>query len=418
MRFFLKIKAGAIQYVLVISVIIIILLFAFLSLVFTQKKMQLKSSLYKEAIHATQMGFTFLSMVNIPYYQENMMKFTSHDFENTTLMKKPWGMYDVGIVQSSLQKESFQKVGLLGNKNKQSQALYLQENHQALVLVGTTKIIGDVTLPKRGVKKGMISGTPYYGSKLVYGNMTTNAKKLPNIHNLNYLQQLVKEFPIEFTERISLEHDTQINQSFTENTLVFETQGNIELRDVVLYGNIVIISSDKITITDSSTLENVILIAPVVTVAPNVTGSFQVFATKRIHLKAGAQLKYPSSLVLIKDKEETTAATEFEGIKIDDKASLEGVVLYHSEEQKSTYKTQVLIEDKAHVLGEVYCNKNLELRGRIDGFVYANNFIAKQFGGVYMNHLYNAEIDATSISENYCGLSIGTENKQVAKWIE
>ena len=110
--------------------------------------------------------------------------------------------------------------------------------------------------------------------------------------------------------------------------------------------------------------------------------------------------------------------TKIHGIKIDNHALVKGPVLFYSDDKKNGYGTQILIEENAQVIGEVYCTKNLELRGKVSGVVYTDNFIAKQAGSVYSNHLYNAEINSSAISPKYNGLFIGEENKQVAKWVE
>ena len=421
MKKFTKIKAGAIQYVLVISVVIIIVLFAFISLVYTQKRIQLKSVLYKEAIEVTYMGFNYLKTNSIPFNTNTKISFTDYDFEQTEISKKPWGIFDIGIVKATLKKETFLKVALLGNKNRQGTALYLAENNQALVLVGNTNIKGDVVLPKRGVKTGTIAGTSYYGTKLIDGNISKTANNLPKIQNLSYLKQFLKAPPNEGIEYISLEEKMQLNQSFTENTKVYKTSENLSLRDIQLRGNIVIISSAAITVYPTAILEDVLVIAPTVTLEKNVKGTFQVFASKSIHLKKGVQLQYPSSLVLLQKeapKAINSNRTKIHGIKIDNNALVKGPVLFYSDDKKNGYDTQILIEENAQVIGEVYCTKNLELRGKVSGVVYTNNFIAKQAGSVYSNHLYNAKINSSTISPKYNGLFIDEENKQVAKWVE
>jgi hypothetical protein len=421
MKKFTKINAGAIQYVLVLSVVIIIVLFAFISLVYTQKRIQLKSVLYKAAIEATYMGFNYLKTNRISYHTNTKISFTDYDFEQTVITKKPWGIYDIGIVKATLKKETFLKVALLGNRNKGSKALYLAENNQALVLVGNTNIKGDVMLPKRGVKTGDIAGVSYYGAKLIDGNIATTANNLPKIKNLTYLKQLLKTPTTEAIEYISLQEHMKLDQSFTENTLVFETQENLSLRDIQLRGNILIVSTASITVHPTAILEDVIIIAPDVTLETGVNGNFQVFTSKSIHVKKGVQLQYPSSLVLLQKeapKDMNSNRNKIHGIKIDNNAWVKGVVLFHTHEKKYTYDTQILIEANAQVIGEVYCTKNLELRGKVAGVVYTNNFIAKQAGSVYSNHLYNAEINSSAISEKYNGLFIDAENKQVAKWVE
>ena len=420
MRLFAKIKGGAIQYVLVVSVIIIIVLFAFISLIFLQKKTQLKSELHQEAIHATYLAFDYLKEHDIPYDVETKQSFTEYDFEETTILKKRWGVFDLVIVQITLKNEAFQKVALMGNVNKNRKALYLQENNQPLKIVGNTRIIGDVIVPKRGVNTGNIAGVSYYGDRLVYGRMNITANQLPKVHGIEEIKQLATDPYFENSTYFRLEEGLKIRQSFTKKTLLFESGGLLRLGQMNLQGNIVIRSKTKIHVEASTTLKNVLLIAPEVIIESDVKGNFQVFANKRIHAKENVSLNYPSSLVVIKEVDEngTSNQTGYKELHIEGGAHVRGAVLFYSFEKKEDYKVEVYIDEKAQVTGEVYCNKNLELRGRVDGFVYTNKFIAKHAGGIYVNHLYNGVINATAISDKYSGLSIDTENKSVAKWIE
>lgn len=67
MIFVKKIKAGALQYVIVVSVIIAILIFAFISLVYLYQKTNHKFNFSKEAIQNTQLGFDYLNHKDVPY---------------------------------------------------------------------------------------------------------------------------------------------------------------------------------------------------------------------------------------------------------------------------------------------------------------------------------------------------------------
>lgn len=410
-----KIKAGAIQYVLVLSVIIIILLFAFISLVFLQKKTFLKSNLYKETIHASYLSFDYLSKQEIPYDTETKLTFTEHTYEDTRILKKRWGVFDLAIVNAELKNEKTQKIALLGNVNEHRKALYLQENNQPLKLVGNTKITGDVSLPKRGVSTGNIAGTSYYGNKLVYGEVATNANQLPAIQNLNHLKDLSSGvIPYDVTY-FNLEEDLQLNQSFADETLLFETTRDLTLRNITLQGNIILISSTKIEIDASAKLENIIVIAPEIVVKESAKISCQLVASKSILVKENARMLYPSALILMEDN---TSKKENSTIEIANNTDIRGAVLYHSEKKEVNYEAQVFVHEKSTITGEVYCNKNLELNGSVYGFVYAGGFITKQFGGVFVNHIYNGIINSEAISENYCGLFIDQNNVKVAKWLE
>ena len=88
-----------------------------------------------------------------------------------------------------------------------------------------------------------------------------------------------------------------------------------------------------------------------------------------------------------------------------------------TDETSSNYDAQLSIDVNAKVLGEVYCDKNLALKGAVFGSVYTSNFIAKEFGSIYQNHLYNTTISQPDLAKQYVGLPFDNTISKVAKWL-
>lgn len=411
-----KIKAGALQYVLVISVIIAIIVFAFISLIYLQKKLQLKNSVFTETIQNVTNGFNYLETNNIPYNIIQEQQFSDNSSEKTILLKKKWGVYDLGIVSSSINKESFQKVGLLGMNYPKREALILKENNQALVLVGRTNIIGNVSLPKQGVKRGNISGTSYYGNKLIYGNTSQSNSSLPDIKSRKHIKDVFKgDYNLNSIESLELSENLYKTQSFTKETLVFESNTTITLQEVKLEGNIIIKSNRKITVKPSADLKDIILIAPEIIIEKNSVGNFQAFAANKIEVQENCQLHYPTVLV-VSENINTSNEKEESIVLIAKNSTVKGSVMFLSGKKETQYVPQIIVSNASKVIGEVYCEKNLELLGSIYGSVYTNNFITKQFGSIYINHIYNGEINSKNLPKQYCGL-IGQGNQKPVKWL-
>ncbi len=410
----IKIKAGAVQYVLVVSVIILIVLFAFISMIFLYERVELKSDLFQTTNHNCYAGFDWLEQNELGYNEEKEVQFSEYVFEKTSILKKRWGIFDLAIVKSALKNEVSTKVGLLANEDRNRKALYLEEHNQPLKVVGNTQIIGDVVLPKRGVNTGNISGTSYYGSKLIYGNIQTNSGSLPRIKNIEYLKNIKEEILAGKAQSIQLEERQITHQSFTEETLVFWSSSTLSLEDMNLSGNIVLVSDKKIIVKASSKLNQVLLIAPEINIQSGFTGTVQAIAENKIVVSKDVKLLYPSvAIVLNPDPEDTS-----EKIIIEKGADVRGIILYNEDGKKGNYYTQVQIQKGATITGEVYCNKNLELLGTVNGFVYTGNFITRQSGGAFINYIYNGKIDATNINSKYAGLFVGETKNTVAKWVD
>lgn len=418
----IKVQAGALQYVLVIAVIIALVIFAFISLIFLQQKIKSKYNFSKEAVYATQMGFDYLKKNQISYTEKTEINFSKNAFQKTTILKKHWGIFDIAIIETRIKNESFKKIAILGTETKERDALYLQENNNSLVLVGKTKIIGNVSLPKLGVKSGNIAGTSYQGSQLIYGNTKTSKRTLPKIKNIDFLQGFYTAYERAAMKPFELSVEKKMHQSFEEETLLFESNLKITLENTSLSGNILIVSATEIEVSSSAILEDVLLIAPVITVKKNTKGNFQAIADTEIKVEENCALNYPTALVLLekKIKTQTTNAQTSEKVQIEiaKNSHVKGIVLYYTKETLLNYEPQLIIEEKAIVTGEVYCIKNLALKGSVFGTVYANNFIAKQSGGIYVNHIYNGIIDAKKLPRQFAGLQIEKESNTVAKWVQ
>ena len=425
MNFFKKIKAGALQYVLVISVIIAIIIFAFISLVYLQQRMSIKHQFTKDAINNVQMGFDYLKQKKVAYNLEISINFSDNENSNITLIKKHWGIFDVVIVKSKVKNEFFQKVGLLGLQNPKRDALYLKDNNNALVLVGKTKISGNVSLPKQGVKSGNISGESYYGNQLIYGNRKSSTNVFPNIQNIEYLKDLYTNNNTDDVDNFEIEYGLKLHQSFTEKTLVYEDLNTIILENTSLSGNIIISSKTAIIVKSSAILEDIILIAPKIRIEENTKGTFQALAKKTIDIASNCTLNYPTALILLEDENinpqqnfnQNKTLNEEIPIHVSKNSEIRGMVVYYSKDKTSNYKTQMQIDEKSMIKGEVYCSKNLELQGTIFGTVYTNNFIVKKSGRIYINHLYNGVINTKELPIEYAGIQIDKESNSVAKWV-
>ncbi|MFA5297539.1 MAG: hypothetical protein WC389_04950 [Lutibacter sp.] len=423
-----KVSAGALQYTLFIAVLIVLLISAFLTLSFLQNQFKIKGNLQIQSIQNADLGFNFIGENEIPYEEDKTVVLSTDLESQFVLTKKHWGIFDLVDVQSSVKNVTFHKTGLVGGFQSEKPALYLKDNNNALVLVGNTEIQGAVFLPKNGVKRGNIAGHSYYGNQLIYGTETLSDKKLPEIKNRIYVEQLSKgTIDLEDAIFIALYDGLKIINSFNKPTQIYKLQGIINLHDIQLIGNIIIQSDMSINIDKTALLSDVLLIAPNITVMDGVTGNFQAIASKNITVGSNCNLIYPSVLVLEEEKEEekeeeienlgNIKKEEAVQLLINSNTSITGVVAFLSNSKTSGYLPQIILEEGAKVIGEVYCDKNFELKGTVLGSVYTNGFISRQYGSIYQNHIYNGSILQSKLPQQYVGLSIENSIPKVSKWL-
>jgi len=421
--YFKKVKGGALQYTLFISVVIVVLLSSFLMYTYLQHQFNLQSDDRIRCIQQAELGFQLAANKTLVPYGEK--SFEIDDSEHKILFeRKPWGLFDILKVKSTLKKHSFIKYGLLGGNLTERSALYLKDNQKQLVVVGHTRIEGITYLPKKHIKRGNIAGHSYYQKELVFGPTYTSETTLPKIENLDALRSFIKQLSID-TERFEpfdLEEGLQSINSFSNPTQYYYNSKKIYLNDVSLTGNIIIQSSKSIIVDASAILNDVLLIAPVIEIKDEVTGVFQSLATDHIRVGTNCQLSYPSSLVVMESKKASKPTTETASqneprILISKGSTIDGIVVDLLKQDKNRYLSQSVIESGAIINGEVYCENNLELQGTVIGSVYCDQFLVRKFGSIYQNHLYNGTIVGTELPHQFCGLQFESSKLKVAKWL-
>ncbi|MEM1003021.1 MAG: hypothetical protein AAGH46_10275 [Bacteroidota bacterium] len=411
-----RLKAGSLQLVIYVVVIISLLLFMLILLIHTQSIFKIKVDQQIASLQVSQQAL--LKFIKASKKEVDTTEFEM-DGKTVKLWSSYWGSYQLSSSEVKWKSQTIERHALTGMQmnHKDSVALYLKDNNRPLALVGGTFIKGNAYLPNRGVKSGSIAGHSYYRQQFIYGNLEP-IHSFPSIDkNLrNYLYGL-----LEVNGRSSDNYDFEsynsrkdyIN-SFKEQSLVLGSEEPIYLEDNKYIGNLIIVSAKEIVIEASATIEDILLVAPKVTVTNGFNGSFQALASHAIDIDEDVTLKYPSALIMCKQGLKKT--DDSQGIMIKDHSLVQGNVLFLSS-GTTNYEAQIKIWSNAAVDGLVYCEENLELRGTINGLVVTNYFIIKENGSVYQNHLFNARITPKSLDEHFVGLDLNLDRREVAKWL-
>ena len=426
MKWLLKHKAGALQLTTYIIIVIALLLTGFILLIHTHKQFALQSDTIINTIKRTDEGIRYASNQNI--LPRDTFNLESTNIPNSTLKlhKDYWGVFEKVKSISSIRNKTFQKVALLGSKSNSTNklALYVKDNSKPLVVVGNTQINGLAYLPKQGVKAGSIAGHSYYGSQLIYGP-TKVSKNLPAISKsiLNQVQSLINVSSLLTEDQfLNIKEGMKFSNSFENALQIIYSNQTINLNDIELTGHIIVQSKTKVVVDASSQLKDVLLVAPEVEIKPNVVGSFQAIATKAVSVAKNVQLHYPSALVLNiePDNKQVVSTNPYEDqykITIDENTTIKGAIVFLGEDILNNYNSQIELKENSKVYGELYCNQNIDLKGKVYGSVYTHNFITRQSGSVYQNHIYNGVIDIDPLPEQYSGLLFNGSKKTVAKWL-
>lgn len=428
MRLKLKIKSGALQFTVFIAVLIALLLAGLVLYAYTFIYMKEQSKGAIENIQIADIGIQSLLEQKELNTDTAQIDFVKKENQIIKTHLSQWGVFQKGITVTQFRKKKFTKTAIIGSLllADKTPTLFLQETHNALTVVGNTKITGIAYLPKQGVNSGYIAGNSYYGSQLIYGRIEKSTDNLPKMEKtfLDAINFYIKEYKINRQEDyINLNSGIKILNSFKENTKGFYSENAITLENKIISGNIIIKSETAIKVKKTALLNDIILIAPSIEIEDETMGNFQAIASKKITLGKKCNLSYPSALLLFQDnKNDPDNNSNYNSllenqIFIGEGSSLKGCVTYFQTKEKPDFKTQIVLEKDSKIKGQVYCNGNFEIKGTVSGSVYTKQFVANQAGSIFMNHVYNATIENENIPAIYGGIILEQEPKTVLKWL-
>lgn len=426
MRVEWKIKAGALQFVVFIGVVIAILLMAFSTLVHVNSFFRAQTDLVMETVKNADLGVQY-TLQNANVTADSTSVQLDSDFAGIKVIEEFWGVFLKTTSVSKIKKNTFIKQALVGGyyEPEERPALFLQDNNRPLVVVGITHIEGKAYLPKQGIRTGNISGTPYYGKSLVYGPSLSSKDHLPEMNtaiDMHLKELLHGTFNSGNGVVKSFEGERQLTNSFQEPTIYLLGNGSITLNEASFIGNICLISDRKITVPSQCKLKDVVLIAPEIVIQDGVKGNFQAIAKEKLTVGKNCVLSYPSTLIIRQDEKKPStdsgALPEPYQLLVDENSVINGLVVFLGNDDTPNYRTQVLIEKNAEVRGQLYCTMNTELKGTVYGSVFTKGFVANQFGSIYQNHLYNARIEEEKLPAFFAGMLLENQkSKKVAKWL-
>ncbi len=409
------------QFALLISVIVLLLLSAFLLLTHVQSFFRIKSQELTGGL-ALCNDQIFESLDESKTFSDTLV--ASVDSKKAKLVSTYHGAWIKTFSKVNIHGRKVAKTAFTGSVlDQKTPNLYLSNTNSPLVVVGNTRLEGNSYLPKQGVKAGNISGKYYQGSNLYYGHVIESAEKLPNMAPkwIAYLESASNGALLEGENTITLQKEIK-NSFYKPSQFIFDP-GTIVLGNEKITGNIIIQSETKIVVSSASQLEDVVLIAPNIIIDDNVKGKMQLVASKKIKIGKQCYLSYPSSITLLdKNIVQETSGNNFQAKTVDfvihKNTVIEGSIVYlkKKHETKDRIKTHLKIESGVQIIGEVYCQGNVDFQGIVKGSLYTNQFIANQSGSIYLNHIYNGKVLLNPIPK-YAGLPFINSKNTVAKWL-
>lgn len=413
----IRLKSGALQFAIYTSAIVALLLLGLILYVHTFNTLKQNTTISIDNIKATNAGF-FEALKSNEISRDTLLFSNFSDKNQKVLvLNSIWGIFQKTDVISKNKNKSFHKPALIGScfNNKERLALYLKNNYKPLVVVGNTKVEGKVMIPIQGVQSGYIAGNGYYGEQLIYGTINNSLDGLPKLNAslLSNLENSVNSNNNSVSNFELRENEKMVN-SFQSITKVINKKEAIVLTQEII-GNFIIKSETSIRVTSNSRLKNIILIAPEISIEDGVSGNFQAIANDKIEVGKKVQLFYPSALVINNNDKFSSSEGE---LLIQEYSSIKGVILYKTKmDLRNSFKTHLKIAEDVKIMGDVYCEGNLELKGSVWGSVYTHQFVSNTAGTIFINHLYNAKISSKEFPIEFSGILIDNQAKNIMKWL-
>tara|TARA_R110002072_G_scaffold7503_2_gene40926 strand:+ start:723478 stop:724734 length:1257 start_codon:yes stop_codon:yes gene_type:complete len=411
-----KLNASALQFAVLISVIIIILLGSFITLTYTHGLFKKQSGVLLQTIDEANKGIklSLSEPLNVD------VRTTIVDENKGLFIKKNvWGGFIEIESTSENNNKMFTQRALIGEAIKnRNLGIYVSEQKMPLQLVDNAKIVGDAYISDVGIKSGNIYNTSFNGNTLVYGDIKKSQATLPALDL--FWQQNISDFfnylPESHYDYIDL--DFRLRNSFDNRTKVIFNQGSMHITSEAV-GNIIFKSNSEIIVTSSAFLEDVFLIAPRVVFEKNFKGTAHVLADTQIKMEENVSLHYPSSLILT-DKNSSLGmppSNEDEPVFFAPNSNINGVVIYlKNENSENNTNISIRIDENSTVFGSVYCEGNLALNGTVNGNVYTERFIVN-LGSKFINYIFNGIIDRKGLNESFVGLPLQQNKKGIVKWL-
>jgi len=416
-------RASALYIVIIIALVIGLLCSSLIVAAYFYKIQYQKKFRYDQLENNLASGINILTAAgDSSYASGKTFSLFNTDADSVSLKTISWGVYDIGVAEAFIQKDTLFKTFSLASTIDSAKwaALYLVDEDRPFSLSGKTTIRGDAYIPKAGVQKAYIDNKAYTGDeRLIIGTKHLSEKTLPAL-DANRLTQLEQYFQPEPGNNNSLKIDS-LQQSFLQPTYTVNFKKNAQtIQNMHIGGNIIMVSDTTLVIDSTTQLKNILVFAKSIVVKEGFHGSCQLFASDSISVERNCRFAYPSCLGLLRSA--TSIVKSQAKITLGENTVFNGI-LFSYEKTDGPLKPLITLGKNVTVTGQIYSQGILELKDQttVDGSVFTSRFLYKSSFTIYENYLINATLDAKAISSYYLTsdlLPVAKKKKRILQWLE
>ena len=423
-------KAGALLLALLLAVIIGVLTAGLLLL------LQYHRQYASMALRKERLLQTLHSATNLLLTQETKLDGDSTTIDlfgdkrdSVILIRRPWGVFDVGIARAFEQRDTLSNAFLMGRVPTDSEryALYLADEYRPLSISGTTRIQGDAYLPEAGIRKSYIENQAYAYEEVIHeGIMRHSEENLPALNSAiierltTYLQPASEaEWMASARDWFATTAGDSLHQQFYDHPLVLHGLDSITLSGPPITGQVIIIADRAVTVTADAVLDNILLFAPTIRFADGFKGRLQAFASDSLVVGRECTFDYPSVLGLVNIPKDSVVYEFQPLIRIDSASVVNGLVFSHFPGSEQLL-ANVMIGKFAVVNGQVYAGGLLELQGTVNGITLCRRFTLQTPSSLYENFVLGGVMDLSGLSPHYGGSPLLNAGRigNVLNWLD
>lgn len=414
-------KASALYIVIVIALVIAVICSSLITAAYFYKLQYQKAFRYGILQNNLASAVNILLVSEADYNEPKMISLFQQDNDTVQLMRKPWGLFQVGAVRAFIQQDTLTKVFTLGDGIDSAKwaALYVIDEDRSLSVSGKTAIKGDVYIPKAGIQEAYVNNQAYQGDKrIVSGKKNSSERNLPKLDEA-VLQILKQGFKTDTSVSTSNLPAGTITRSFLQPVMNVVFGKEPQIITSQLDGHIILQSDTAITLDGNCRLNNVMVFAKSIRVKSGFSGTCQLFAMDSITVDAGCRFNYPSALGVLKFDEKARGQ---EKLQLGDHVQFNGTIFTY-ERASNEFKPVIELGKDTQVTGRIYAQGILNYQDGvvINGSVYASRFLYQTAYTRYENYLINIRIDAPALSPYYLTSRLLPASKktfQILQWLQ
>lgn len=416
-----RLKAGALIVTIFVVTVISLICLAFLwyASVLGQYRVKFRYELRNEDNFQSAVNIYLSDSINFLQTRDTIDLFNEGG-DSVVVWKKQWGIFEQASIVSYNKFSKKERSFLTGKALPEYMegCLYLANHFRPLTLGENTRLIGDVRVPKEGIKYRQYQDEALTHKAVLVGQVFESRESLPPLDSAGL--KILELYQSAQFDSLKMEISPINNTSATKEKASFSSAPKCFTKSSILdlngsySGNIVIYSDSVINVMRSCSLENVLLVAPIIHFENGFRGKVQAFARDSIVVDSNCRFLFPSALVLNKGSESKIQ----NAIIIENNCIIDGYIIAFNGKDDFT-KSLVELKENTGLRGVLYNQGYSRLKSNITGAAITEYFLQEINYTTYENTLLNVTIDRRSLPEHFLCATIftGTTRKEIVEWL-